>query len=89
MNELSTAREIGAKPVQGCSRGSNGGSGKEDGVGVGVKGRAQIEEDEDAQSAGVSCHQEVVSGFQDGFFCAVMRAKARLELFIEVIFFER
>lgn len=33
------AREIGGKPVQGCIRGSNGGSGKEDGVGVGVRTR--------------------------------------------------
>lgn len=42
------AGEIGEKTVQGCIRGSNGGSVKEDGVGVGVKGRAQNEEDEDA-----------------------------------------
>lgn len=37
-----------SKIVQGCVRESNGGqSVKTDGVGDGVKGRAQIEEDED------------------------------------------
>ena len=51
----------------------------------GVEGRTQIEEDEDGDETGVSCHEEVVGDLYEGCFCAVAGTETRLELFVQGI----
>ena len=51
----------------------------------GVEGRTQIEEDEDGDETGVSCHEEVVDDLYEGCFCAVAGTETGLELFVKAV----
>ena len=51
----------------------------------GVKGRTEIEEDEDGNETVISCHEEVVSDLYEGCFCAVVGTETRLELFVKAV----
>ena len=72
------------KPVEGGVSNAYGGeSMEEDGMGDGVEGRTQIKENEDED--GVSCHEEVVSDFDEGCFSAMEGTETGLELFVETV----
>lgn len=50
----------------------------------GVRGRSEVQEDEDAELAEVCRKEEVISYFKEGCFCAVLGAEARWKRFKEV-----
>ena len=51
----------------------------------GVKGHTEIEEDEDGDETGVSCHEEVIGDFYEGCFCPVAGTETKLELFVKAV----
>ena len=51
----------------------------------GIKGCRQVEEDEDGEESGISCHEKVIGDFDECCFSVVEWTETRLELFIEVI----
>lgn len=56
-------------------------SGEQNVMAHGIEGCTQIEEDEDVEGTGVSRGEEVVEDFEKSSFCAMERAKTRLEGF--------
>lgn len=67
LNELSTASEVGVKPVKGGVSDANGGkSTEEDGMGNRVKGRTEIKEDEYGEQTRIRCHKKVICDLNQG-----------------------
>ena len=52
---------------------------EEDGVGNGIEGCREIEEDQETDVAGVGCHEEIVGNFDQGGLCTVVCSVAGLE----------
>ena len=58
---------------------------EEDGMGDSVEGSREVEEDEDADVAGVSSDEDVVGDFDEGCLCAVVGSESGLKEFIELL----
>ena len=58
---------------------------EEDGVGDGVKGSREIQEDEEADVVGVRSHEEVIGDPDEGGLCAMVGLVAGLKGLVELV----
>ena len=60
-------------------------TGKEDGVVDGVKSSGEVQENQDANVAGVSAEEEVIANLEEGCFCTMFGTETGLEDFKEAV----
>lgn len=87
VNELLSVGEIRFEPGKGGASDVEGRfeAGKKNGVVYSVKSCCEIQEDENSEMTSISREEDVIGDFKEGCFSAVLRTKARLKRFEQVI----